>query len=155
MRQKAAGARRGVGAARAGYRPADVLCGSNLAKPQWCGTDAKRMQQPASLARFRGIAAQPLALLPQSTGTTTADASSIHDAQTPISFSAVFMRGQFLVCRAPKRSIGLEGKILARDRDRPSMRNPLLGEHSQRQERRVVKEEREPERILSCVMVVA
>jgi hypothetical protein len=86
-----------------------------ISPEQWCGTNAKRMQQHADLARFRGIAAQPLALLPQSTGTTTADASSIHDAQTPISFSAVFMRDQFLVCRAPKRTIGLEGKILARE----------------------------------------
>jgi hypothetical protein len=48
-------------------------------------------------------------------GTTTADAGSIHDAQAPVSFSAVFMRGQFLVCRAPKRSIRLESKILARE----------------------------------------
>lgn len=32
-----------------------------------------------------------------------------------ISFSALLMRGEFLICRAPKRSIGLERKVLARE----------------------------------------
>ena len=32
-----------------------------------------------------------------------------------LGFSAVFMRGQFLIGRAPKSSIRLEGKILARE----------------------------------------
>ena len=86
-----------------------------ISPEQWCRTDAKRMQQHADLARLRGVAAQPLALFPQRAGTTTADAGSIHDAQASVSFSAVFMRGQFLIGRAPKRSIGLEGEILARE----------------------------------------
>lgn len=82
---------------------------------QWCRTDAKRLQEQADLARLRGVAAQPLALLPFRTGTTTADAGSLHDAQAPVNFSVVFMRGQFLIYRAPKRSIGLESKILTRE----------------------------------------
>ena len=86
-----------------------------ISPEQWCGADAKRMQQHADLAWFRGVAALPLALLPFRTGTTTADAGSVHDAQAPVSFSAVFMRGQFLICRASKRSIGLERKILTRE----------------------------------------
>ena len=70
-------------------------------------------------------------MLPQRAGATTADAGSIHDAQVSVSFSAVFMRGQFLIGGAPKHSSGLEGEILARDRDQPSMRNLLLEEHSE------------------------
>jgi hypothetical protein len=54
-------------------------------------TDQQRMQQDAHLARLRGGAALPLTLLTQRTGTTTADAGRIHDAQTPIGFSAPLM----------------------------------------------------------------
>jgi hypothetical protein len=74
-------------------------------------TDPEWMQQHADLAWLRGFAALPLALLPERAGTTTVDAGSLHDAQAPVSFSAVFMRGEFLVCRAPQRSIWLERKV--------------------------------------------
>jgi hypothetical protein len=52
-----------------------------------------------------------LTLLAQRTRTTTADAGSMHDAQAPVSFSALLVWGQLLVSRAPKRSIGLESKF--------------------------------------------
>jgi hypothetical protein len=73
------------------------------------------MEQPAFLAWLRGCAALPLALLPKRTGTTTANAGSIHDAQAPVSFSALLVRGEFLGSLAPQRSIGLESKVLAAD----------------------------------------
>ncbi len=76
--------------------------------------DNERMQEDAHLARLLGGAALPLTLLAQRTGTTTADAGSIHHAQAPIGFSALFVRDQLLVSGAPQRPIGLESKILAR-----------------------------------------
>ena len=78
-------------------------------------TNLEGMQQQAHLAGLRGVAALPLALLAQWTGAATEDAGSIHDAQAPVSFAALLMRGQFLVCWTPKRSIGLECKVLARE----------------------------------------
>ncbi len=54
-------------------------------------TDDHWMQQHADLAWFRRRPALPLASLAKRAGTTTADAGSIHDAQTAISFSASFM----------------------------------------------------------------
>ena len=42
--------------------------------------DEERMQEQAHLARLSSSAALPLALLAQRTGTTTADAGSIHHA---------------------------------------------------------------------------
>jgi hypothetical protein len=80
-----------------------------------CRANGERMQEYADLARLLGGTALPLALLPFRTGTTIVDTGSIHDAQAPVSFSALLMRGQLLVCRAPKRSIGLERKVLARE----------------------------------------
>ena len=50
--------------------------------------DDQWMQQHAHLARLLGGAALPLALLPQGTGTATADAGRIHHAQASIGFSA-------------------------------------------------------------------
>ena len=79
------------------------------------GTDTQWVQQHADLARLLGGAALPLALLAQRTGTTTADAGSIHDAQASIGFSALLMRDQLLGSRAPQRPIGLESKVLARE----------------------------------------
>ena len=71
-------------------------------------TDRERMQQDADLARLLRSAALPLTLLAQRTGTTTADAGSVDDAQAPVGFSALLMWEQLLVCRAPQRPIGLE-----------------------------------------------
>ncbi len=79
------------------------------------GTDTQWVQQHADLARLLGGAALPLALLAQRTGTTTADAGSIHDAQASIGFSALLMRDQLLISRAPQRPIRLESKVLARE----------------------------------------
>lgn len=73
------------------------------------------VQQHAHLERLRSSAALPLALLPQRTRTTTADAGSIHDAQAPVSFSVVLVWDQLLVGRALKRPIRLESKILTRE----------------------------------------
>jgi hypothetical protein len=99
----------------------EVLAGAPMDSPtpiapeQRGRTHRERMQQHADLARLRGFAALPLTLLAQWTRTTTADAGSIHDAQAPISFSALLVWGQLLGSRAPKRSIGLESKVLARE----------------------------------------
>ena len=76
-------------------------------------TNLERMQQHAHLARHGSRATIPLALLAQRTGTTTADAGSIHDTQAAIGFSALLMRDQLLVGRTPQRPIRLEHKVLA------------------------------------------
>src|SRR6266699_7134153 len=73
------------------------------------------MQQDAHLTWFRGGPTLPLALLAQRTGTTTADAGSIHDAQASIGFSALLMWDQLLGSLAPQRPIGLESKVLSRE----------------------------------------
>lgn len=69
------------------------------------------MQEHAHLARLFGGAALPLTLLTQWTGTATANAGCIHDAQASIGFSASFMREQFLACRTTERPVGLERKV--------------------------------------------
>ena len=92
-----------------------MLSAAPVAPEQGRRTDDERMQEHAHLARLRSRAAIPLALLAQRTGTTTADAGSIHDAQASIGFSALLMREQLLVSRAPQRPIGLESKVLARE----------------------------------------
>jgi hypothetical protein len=76
-------------------------------------TNLERMQQDADLARLCRRTAIPLTLLAQPTGTATANAGTIHDAQAAIGFSAVFMRDQLLVSRATQRPVGLESKVLA------------------------------------------
>ncbi len=75
----------------------------------------ERMQQDADLARLARFAAIPLALLAQRTGTTTANARSIHHAQAPIGFSTPLMSRERLACWVPQCSIRLESKILARE----------------------------------------
>jgi hypothetical protein len=72
------------------------------------------MQQHADLAWFCCGVALPLTLLTQRTGTTTANAGSIHHAQAAIDFSALFMRDQLLVSGTPLCPIGLESKVLTR-----------------------------------------
>ena len=69
------------------------------------------MEQDAHLARFGRCAAAPLALLPQRTGATIANAGGVDHPQTAIAFSAAFMRNQHVICWAPKRPIGLERKV--------------------------------------------
>jgi len=113
------------------------------------------MQKNADLAGLARLAAIPLTLLTKRTGTATVNAGSVHDTQASIGFSAVLMWGQCLVCWAPKRSIGLESPRPGPRSDRPSMLNPLVEGHSQRQERCAVKEEGQPEQTWSCVTVVA
>jgi hypothetical protein len=82
---------------------------------KWLRTDSQWVQQPTSLSWLLGGAALPLALRAQRTGAATADAGSIHHAQGPIGFSAVFMRRKLLVNRATQRPIRLESKVLAAD----------------------------------------
>ena len=74
--------------------------------------DDEWMQQHAHLARLGGGAALPLALLPQRTGTATADTSCIHHAQAPIGLSTPFVGNERLVGRTAQRAIRWEGKIL-------------------------------------------
>jgi hypothetical protein len=76
---------------------------------------SERMQQYADLARLCRRTAIPLTLLTERTGAATKDASSVHHTQAAVGFSALLMRDQFLVCWALKRSIGMEGKVLARE----------------------------------------
>jgi hypothetical protein len=73
------------------------------------------MEKNAHLAGLACLAPIPLALLTERTGTAPVNAGSVHDTQASIGFSAVLMEGQCLVCWAPKRSIRLESKVLARE----------------------------------------
>jgi len=98
------------------------------------------MQQHADLARLCCGVAIPLALLAQRTGTTTANAGSIHHAQAPIGFSALFMRDQLLGSLATQRPIGLESKVLSREATSASCAGPREGEHSPREEPCAVEE---------------
>lgn len=82
---------------------------------QRCGTHSERMQQHTDLARLGRRGAVPLTPLAQRTGTTPADASSIHHAQAPVGFSAVFMGEQLLVSGTAQCPIGLESKVLTRE----------------------------------------
>ena len=73
--------------------------------------NGERVQEDADLARFRGGTALPLALLAQQTGTATADTGSIHDAQAPIGFSALFLDPKRLPGWTAQHPIRLERKI--------------------------------------------
>ena len=86
-----------------------------VAPEQGCRTNNERMQEHTHLARLRSGAAIPLTLLAQRTGTTTADAGSIHDAQAAIGFSALLMRDQCLVSGATQHPVRLESKVVARE----------------------------------------
>jgi len=90
-----------------------VLSAAGVAPEQRRGTNNEGMQEDTDLARLCGGVAIPLTLSAARTGTTTADAGSIHDAQAPIGFSALFMRDKFLVSGAPQRPIRLESEVLA------------------------------------------
>jgi hypothetical protein len=79
----------------------------------WAAT--QWMQQYTDLAGLRGFTALPLALLAQRTGTATANAGSIHDAQASVGFSALLMGDQLLVSGTTQRPIGLESEVLARE----------------------------------------
>ena len=99
--------------AGAGYRRVGGLDDSSPARgaahPQRQADGAGR-SRGLRLARFAPL---PLALLAQRAGAATANAGGIHHAQASISFSAVFVRNQLLVSRAPKRPIELASKVLA------------------------------------------
>jgi hypothetical protein len=103
---------RRVGAEGVACKCADELCDSNLAKPERPIPDSEWMQEHTHLARLFGRAVIPLTLLTERTGAATVNTGSIHDTQASIGFSALLMRGQFLVGWAAKRSIRLESKIL-------------------------------------------
>jgi hypothetical protein len=75
--------------------------------------DNEGMQQDTDLARLYRRPPIPLALLAQWTGTATANAGPIHHTQGSVSFSALLMRGKFLVSRATYCPIGLQNKVLA------------------------------------------
>jgi len=98
------------------------------------------MEEDTDLARLCCSSAIPLALLAQWTGTTTANAGSIHHAQAPIGFSALFMRDQLLGSLATQRPIGLESKVLSREATSASCAGPREGEHSPREEPCAVEE---------------
>ncbi len=80
--------------------------------------DSQWMQQHAHLAWLLGGAALPLALLTQFTGTTTANAGSIHQPQASISLLSPLLERERVACRTAQRSIGLERKILSREAPR-------------------------------------
>jgi hypothetical protein len=71
----------------------------------------QRMEQHAHLTRFGCGAPAPLALLPQRTRTTIANAGSRDHPQTAISFSTAFKRDQCVACGTPQGPIGLERKV--------------------------------------------
>ncbi len=78
-------------------------------------SDDEGMEEHADLARHSSGGAIPLALLAQRTGTTTADAGRVHDAQAAIAFPAPLMGDQLLACWTSQRPIGLERKVLPRE----------------------------------------
>lgn len=78
----------------------------------------KRVEEHADLARLRGGAAIPLTLGASWTGAATLDAGTRDHAQASIGFAAVFMWGEFLICRPAKRSVGLEGESVTRETTR-------------------------------------
>ena len=78
-------------------------------------SDAEGMEKHTYLTRLLRGMALPLALLAQRTGTATADTGSIHDAQAPVSFSALLMGEKLLISGASQCPIGLESKVLARE----------------------------------------
>lgn len=67
---------------------APVFSPAPVAPEQRCRSDDKRMQKHTHLAGLRGSAAILLTLVAQGTGTTTADAGRIEDAQASIGFLA-------------------------------------------------------------------
>jgi hypothetical protein len=89
-----------------------VFSPTPVSPEQWCGTNDERMEQHTHLARLFGRSALPLTLLTERTGAATVNTGSIHNTQASVGFSALLMRGQFLVSWAAKRSIRLESKIL-------------------------------------------
>lgn len=95
-----------------------VLSAAPISPEQGSRTDRERMQHYTDLTWLRGRAAVPLTLLAQRTRATTVNAGSIHHTQASISFSALFMCDQLLVCWTTQRPIRLEHKILAREATR-------------------------------------
>jgi len=71
----------------------------------------ERMQEYAYLARLRGGAAIPLALLTQRTGTTVANAGCIHQPQAPISLLPPLLESERAACWTAQCSIGLKRKV--------------------------------------------
>jgi hypothetical protein len=65
---------------------APIECATPIAPKNWGRSDGEGMEQETDLAWLRGVAALPLTLFTQRTGTATADAGPIHKAQTPVDF---------------------------------------------------------------------
>ena len=108
--------------AGAGYRRVGGLDDSSPglwsgASPTTSGWSRVLTRAPA--CAFRSPDHSPL--LAQRAGAATANAGGIHHAQASISFSAVFVRNQLLVSRAPKRPIELASP-------RPGRKSGLLSE---------------------------
>ena len=72
-------------------------------------------QEHTHPTRLGGGFAMPLTLLAQKTGTATADAGRIHDAQASVSLGAPLLRNKRLTSRTAQRSIRLEGKVSTRE----------------------------------------
>ena len=94
---------------------ASMLSATPIEPEERSRTDDERVEQHTHLARLFGGAALPLTLLAQRTGTATADAGCIHQAQTPIGFWASLVRMKRLPCWATQRPIWLEGKVSTRE----------------------------------------
>jgi hypothetical protein len=94
---------------------ASMLPAAPVTPSQGGWTDNEGMQQHAHLARLRRGVALPLTLLPQRTGTATADAGSIDHAQAPIGLSTLLMGTELLVRWTAERPIWLESEIMARE----------------------------------------
>jgi len=73
------------------------------------------MQQHTHLTGLGRGSAPPLALVPQWTRTTTANAGPKDYPQAPIGFSAALMCYQCLLRRAAQRAVGLERKVSPRE----------------------------------------
>jgi hypothetical protein len=97
------------------HADAPVDSATPIPPEQWRRPHAERMQQHTDLTRLGRRTTIPLTLPTKRAGTATVDARSIHHTQASIGFSAVLMRNQVLLCRAPKRSIGPQRKVLARE----------------------------------------
>jgi hypothetical protein len=90
---------------------APVRSAAGVAPEQRCGTHPQRMEQHTHLARLRGRAAIPLALLTQRTRAAVANAGRIHHAQTAIGLAPPLLGVKRLSCWTQERPIRLQRKV--------------------------------------------
>ena len=93
------------------YACTSVVPTAPVAPEQGHRADSERMQEYAHLARLRSSTAIPLTLVAQEAGATTANAGSIHDAQAPIGFSAMFLDTKRSPGWTAQRPIWLDRKV--------------------------------------------